>query len=137
MAATRAVIAGALDALNVAAMTDLARIGNGVPLGQSLPYVRVSATTRRFDTFGTFGDEVDLRVHVYTDHQGDDAALTIVAQARELLDDERGQPVKLAASGYTVLQVLFEGDQVMGDELVAGVHVRQRVALFTVKVQPA
>lgn len=136
-AASDAVLAGAFDVLNVASFAALTGVGGGMPVGQTVPWTRLSASERPFDTFGRSGNEVDLRLHVYTTHFGEDQALRIVALAVTLMADQRGQPVKLSASGFTVLQVLFEGDQVMGDELIGAVQTKQRVALFTVRVEVA
>lgn len=138
--AVRAVLAGVLDVLNVAAYTALSTggVSNGVPLlGQSLPYTEVTALERRFDTFGRNGKEVDVDLHWYSDHQGEDEIFQMQTKAVQLLDDERGQAVKVAAEGYTVLQVLYEGDVRMADETVAGVQVRHRAGRFRIRVEVA
>ena len=137
-AATRAVIAGVLDKLaaSVAFMAlSTGGIFNGVNTGASLPYTAVTASERRFDSFGKNGKELDVRVHVLSEHQGEDQALQIIDKAVELLDDERGQAVKVAVAGYTVWQVLYEGDEPMPDLMIGGIQARQRVALFTVRVE--
>lgn len=138
--ASRAVLAGVLDVLGGSATFLALSSGglfSGVSSGAVCPYTVVTASERRYDTFGRNGKEVDVRLHVFSEHGGDDEALRIVASAVALLDDERGQAVKITAAGYTVLQVLYEGDHVMGDELVGGVQVRHRIALFTVRAEVA
>ena len=138
------VSAGVYTVLNVAALTALAPGGIGDDMGQ-----RVLASDGSFATFvlyevretrqGGFGTkpglgtlpEIDLRVHVFSTFQGFSEAQAVMGKVIELLRDPP------AVTGYASWAIFHDETIPLADEIVAGVNVKELVALFRLYVELA
>lgn len=137
------VSAGVYTALNVAAVTNLATGGVGDDLGQ-----RVPATDGSFATFvlfevhetpiGGFGTkagvtgqlpEIDLLVHVFAQFDG---MSTVQAAMNQVIAALVSPPT---VSGYASWAIFHDETLNLGDQLVAGLKVKELVARFRLYVE--
>jgi len=124
-------------ALNVAGMTALvgSRIYDDVPRNPTYPFVWFEVgEPRDVRGFGTGGmPEVGIRVHAFTQYQGEKQGQTILAKAIELLRD-----VSLTVTGYQQAgQVFYDETVVLRDQEIEGVKVQESVAVFRTYLKEA
>lgn len=132
------VSAGLYTVLNVAALLALAPGGVGDDIAQSTgyPFVLYEVHERALGGFGTkpgLGTlpEIDLRVHVFSTFQGLSEAQAVMGKVLELLRDPP------AVTGYASWAIFHDETITVGDELVAGVKVKELVALLRLYVELA
>lgn len=131
------VAAGVFVVLNVAALTALAPggVGDDVAQGTGYPFVLVEVhETPQFALGtkpGTSGAvyEVDLRAHVFTQSEGFSEAAAVMGKVIELLT-----ATPPAVTGYASWAIFHDDTINAGDQLVAGVKVKELVALFRLYV---
>jgi hypothetical protein len=131
------VSAAVFAALNVAALTAIAPGGvtDDVPQGAAFPVVLYEVSERPHGGFGTkpgvVGQlpEVELTVHVYSQYGGMVEAQTVMAKVIELLASPP------AVTGYASWAIFHDETIPVGDELLAGVKVKELVAKFRLYVE--
>jgi hypothetical protein len=129
------VSAALYTALNVAGMTALvgSRIYDDVPRAPTYPFVWFEVgEPRDVRGFGGGGmPEVAIRVHAFTQYQGEKQGQTIIAKAIELLRD-----VALTVTGYEQAgRVFYDETVVLRDQEIEGVKVQEMVAVFRTYVK--
>jgi hypothetical protein len=132
------VSAGVFTALNVAALTALAPGGVCDDVAQSTgyPFVLFAVNEKALGGFGTkpgLGTlpEIDLRVHVFSTFQGWSDAQAVMGKAIELLKDPP------TVTGYGSWAIFHDQTIALADQEIAGVKVKELVALFRVYVELA
>lgn len=123
-------------ALNVAGLTALATGGvhDDVPRNPSFPFVWYEVRERELGRMGGGGfPEVELRVHVFSSYQGAKEPQAIGAKVVELLRDQ-----SISISGYNQAgKIFYDETQLLTDELIAGVKVRELVSFFRIYAEEA
>lgn len=123
-------------ALNVAGLTALvgSRIYDDVPRNPTFPFVWYEVRERDQRGFGTGGfPEIELRVHVFSNYEGTKEAQSIGQKVIELLRDQA-----LSITGYTQAGLVFYDEtQLLSDQVIAGVKVRELVAFFRIYASEA
>ncbi len=123
--------------LHVAGMTALvgSRIYDDVPRNPVYPFVWFEVgEPRDARGFGRGGmPEVAIRVHAFTQYQGEKQGQTIIAKAIELLRD-----VSLTVTGYEQAgQVFYDETVPLRDQEIEGVKVQEIVAVFRTYLKEA
>lgn len=133
LSAVQAVLAAVYTALNVAGMTALCAVHNGVPQTQTFPYLRLGdASEIREDCMGAPGKSVLVRLHVFSQSRSDLESAQIVSKAVELLHYQA-----LTVSGHTLIACQYQQTFNGGTENVGSVETRHTVAEFAVTVRQA
>lgn len=144
--ALAAVSAGIYTVLNVAALTALAPGGVGDDVAQravtpgvdgndtGYPFVLFEVHETAHGGFGTKPGtgqlpQIDLLVHVFSKWQGMTEAQGVVAKVIELLKDPP------AVTGYSSWAIFHDETVNLGDQIVAGVKVKELVARFRLFVE--
>jgi hypothetical protein len=135
--ALAAVSAGIYTALNVAALTALAPggVGDDVAQASGYPFVLFDVNETVQGGLGTKAGsvgvviEVAIRLHVFSQFEGYSEAHAVVAKAIELLADPP------AVTGFASVAIFHDETITVGDELVAGVKVKELVALCRLYVE--
>jgi hypothetical protein len=119
-------------ALNVAGMTALATVYNGVPQGTAFPYAYVgSVTENRLDCFQKPGKDLTVQVHAFSTTNGDTEAAAIVSKAIELLHYQT-----LTVTNHTLIGCQYEQTIDAGANEEDGIGlVRHLVASFRVQLE--
>ena len=131
--ATEAVLAAIYAALNVAAMTALCTVHNGVPQTTTFPYLRTGdAQETREDCMGAPGKNVLVRLHIFSQSRSDLESSRILSKAVELLHYQA-----LTVSGHTLIACQYQQAFNGGTENVGAIETRHTVAEFTVIVRQA
>ncbi len=130
------VSAGVYAALNVVALTNLALGGVGDDIAQKTgyPFVLFEVHERAVGGLGTKPGvkqlpEIDLRVHVFSQYQGGKEAEGIIDKILQLLADAP------AVSGYSSWAIFHDETISLGDQVVAGVKVREWVVMLRLYVE--
>lgn len=130
------VAAGVFAVLNVAALTALAPggIGDDIAQGTGYPFVLVELNEKAMGGFGTkpglgMLPEIDLRVHVFSQFQGWSEAQAVMATVLQLLADPP------TVSGFASWAIFHDRTIQLADEAIAGVKVKELVALFRLYVE--
>lgn len=130
------VSAGVYAALNVAALTVLAPGGvcDDVAQRTGYPFVLFEVQEDRQGGFGTkpgLGTlpQIDLRVHVFSVFQGFSEAQGVMGKVIELLKDPP------TVTGYGSWAIFHDDTIPLGDEVIAGVKVKELVGLFRLYVE--
>jgi hypothetical protein len=123
-------------ALNVAALTALAPGGVSDDIGQntSYPFVLYEVHETRAGGFGTKPGvkqlpEIDLLVHVFSQYAGMTEAQSVMDQVCKLLADPP------TVSGYGSWAIFHDDTINLGDQIVAGLKVKELVARFRLFVE--
>ena len=132
------VSAGIYTVLNVAALTALAPGGVCDDVAQSTgyPFVLYAVHEERFGGFGTKPGtkqlpQIDLLVHVFSQFQGYSEAQGVMGKVMELLKDPP------AVSGYGSWAIFHDETTNLGDQIIAGLKVKELVARFRLFVELA
>jgi len=130
------VSAGVFAVLNVAALTALAPggVGDDVAQGTGYPFVLVEVNEKALGGFGTkpglgMLPEIDLRVHVFSTYQGWSEAQAVMGKVIELLRDPP------TVTGYASWAIFHDQTMALADEEIAGMKVKELVALFRLYVE--
>jgi len=130
------VAVGLYTVLNVAALTDLATggVGDDIAQGTGYPFVLVEVNEHATGGFGTKPGlktlpEIDLRVHVFSTYQGWSEAQGVMGKVLELLADPP------AVTGYSSWAIFHDDTIALADQEVAGVKIKELVALFRLYVE--
>ena len=130
------VSAGLYTVLNVAALTALAPggVGDDIAQGTGYPFVLFEVHERRAGGFGTkpgLGTlpEIDLRVHVFSQFEGYSEAQAVMGKVIQLLADPP------TVTGYASWAIFHDETITLGDQIVAGLKVKELVALFRLYVE--
>lgn len=121
--------------LNVAALTTLAPGGicDDVAQNTGYPFVFYEVSEQPRGGFGTEAGtdllEIDLTVHVYSQYEGLLEAQTVMAKVIERLRDP------ITVTGMANWAVFHDATIPVGDELIAGVKVKELVAKFRLYVE--
>ena len=124
------VSAAIFTALNVAALLALAPggVGDDIAQGTGYPFVLYEVHETPQGGLGTKPGsagvvvELDLRLHVFSQFDGYSEAQAVIAKAIELLADPP------AVSGYASVAIFHDEVITLGDQIVAGVKVKELVA---------
>lgn len=131
--ALEAVLTALYSALNVAGMTALCSVHNGVPASTAYPYLRIGeAVEAREDCMGAPGKDVLVRLHVFSQERSDLQITRIVSKAVELLHYG-----SLSVSGHTLISCQYQQAYPGGTENIGSVETRHHVAEFRVLVRQA
>jgi hypothetical protein len=132
------VSAGVYTVLNVGALTTLAPggVGDDVAQGTGFPFVLFEVHEKALGGFGTkpgLGTlpEIDLRVHVFSTFQGWSEAQAVMGKVIELLRDPP------AVTGYASWAIFHDDTIPLADQEIAGVKVKELVAIFRLYVELA
>lgn len=127
---------GLFTVLNVAALTALAPGGVGDDIAQSTgyPFVLFEVHEKALGGFGTKPGlktlpEIDLRVHVFSAYQGWSEAQGVMGKVIELL------ATPPTVTGYSSWAIFHDATITLADQEVAGVKVKELVALFRLYVE--
>jgi len=130
------VSAGVYAVLNVAALLALAPggVGDDVAQGTGYPFVLVEVNETAMGGFGTKPGlktlpEIDLRVHVFSTYQGWSEAQAVMGTVLQLLADPP------TVTGYSSWAIFHDDTIALADQEVAGVKVKELVALFRLYVE--
>lgn len=130
------VSAGVYTALNVAAVTTLATggVGDDVGQGTGFPFVLFEVHERPKGGFGTkpgVGQlpEIELIVHVYSQFAGMSEAQGVMDQVLKILANPP------TVSGYSSWAIFHDTTINLGDQLVAGIKVKELAATFRLYVE--
>lgn len=131
--AIEAVLTAVYTALNVAAMTALCTVHNGVPQTATFPYLRTGdAVENREDCMGAPGKSVLVRLHVFSQERSDLESARIVSKAIELLHYQA-----LTVAGHTLIASQYQQTFNGGTENVGAIETRHTVVEFIVTVRQA
>lgn len=127
---------GIYTALNVAALTVLAPGGVGDDIAQSTgyPFVLYEVHETREGGFGTKPGtgtlpQIDLRVHVFSQFEGFSEAQAVMGKVIELLKDPP------TVTGYSSWAIFHDETINLGDQIVAGLKVKELVGMFRLFVE--
>jgi len=130
------VSAGVYTVLNVAALTALAPggVGDDIAQGTGYPFVLFEVHEQAQGGLGTkpgLGQlpAIDLRVHVFSQFEGYSEAQAVVAKVIQLLAEAP------TVTGYASWAIFHDETVNLGDQIVAGVKVKELVALFRLYVE--
>ncbi len=130
------VSAAVYAALNVAALLALAPggVGDDIAQGTGYPFVLFEVHEKALGGFGTkpgLGTlpEIDLRVHVFSQFEGYSEAQAVMGQAIALLKDPP------TVTGYASWAIFHDETITLGDQIVAGVKVKELVGMFRLYVE--
>lgn len=130
------VSAGVYTALNVAGLTALAPGGvhDDLPQNTAFPCVLFDVDDYREGGFGTKPgvkqlSRIDLRVHVFSKFAGMSEAQSVMNKVLQLLADAP------TVSGYSSWAIFHDETVNLGDQELAGVKVKELVALFRIYVE--
>jgi hypothetical protein len=125
------VSAGLYTALNIAAVTVLATGGVGDDIAQSTgyPFVLYEVHEKAFGGFGTKPGrgqlpQIDLLVHVFSQYAGLSEGQGVMDQVLKALADPP------AVTGYSSWAIFHDETVNLGDQIVAGLKVKELVARF-------
>ena len=132
-----AVSTGVYTALNIAAVTALATGGVGDDIAQNtgFPFVLFEVHEKPIGGFGTKPGvtgqlpEIDLLVHVFAQGESYVAAQTLMNQVIAALTTAP------AVSGYSSWAIFHDETLNLGDQLVAGLKVKELVARLRLYVE--
>lgn len=131
------VSAGVYTVLNVAALTALAPggVGDDIAQGTGYPFVLVEVHAKAAGGFGTKPgsgqlSEVDLLVHVFSQFDGLSEAQTVMDKVIQLLT-----AAAPAVTGYSSWAIFWDETVNLGDQIVAGLKVKELVARFRLFVE--
>ena len=131
------VSAGVYTVLNVAALTALAPggVGDDIAQGTGYPFVLFEVHESTVHAFGSkpgLGQlpALDLRVHVFSQFEGYSEAQAVLSQAIALLT---ANPPTV--TGYASWAIFHDETLNLGDQIVAGVKVKELVGLFRLYVE--
>lgn len=131
LSAMEAVLTAVYTALNVAGMTALCSVHNGVPQSTTFPYLRTGdAVERREDCMGAPGKAVIVRLHVFSQARSDLESSRIISKAVELLHYSA-----LTVSGHTLIASQYQQTFDAGTENVGAIETRHKVAEFEITVR--
>ncbi len=132
------VSAGIYAALNVAGLTALATggVGDDIAQGTGYPFVLFDVSETAQGGFGTkpgLGQlpEIGLRVHVFSKYEGMKEAQAVMDKVMQLLADPP------AVTGYSSWAIFHDETINLGDQIIAGVKVKELCALFRLYVELA
>lgn len=129
--ALEAVLTAVYGALNVAGMTALCGVYNGVPQASTFPYLRIGeASEQREDCMGQPGKAVTVRLHVFDQGATDLRIVRILSKAIELL-----HYAALTVAGHVLVMSQYQQSYAAGTENIAGVETRHHVAEFLIVVR--
>lgn len=130
------VSAGIYAALNIAAVTALALggIGDDIAQGTGYPFVLYEVHEKAMGGFGTkpgHGQlpQIDLIVHVFSQFEGMSEAQGVMNQVLAALADPP------TVSGYASWAIFHDETINLGDQIVAGIKVKELVARFRLFVE--
>jgi len=130
------VSAAVYTALNVASLTALAPggVGDDIAQGTGYPFVLYEVHETRGGGLGTKPGqgqlpEIDLIVHVFSQFEGLSEAQSVMAQVIHLLADPP------TVTGYGSWAIFHDETINLGDQIVAGLKVKELVARFRLYVE--
>ncbi len=136
--ALSAVSVGVYAALNVSAVTTLATggVGDDIAQGTGFPFVLFEVDETPKGGFGTrpgVGQlpQVDLTVHVFSKYEGMSEAQAVMNQVIGAL------ATPPTVSGYSSWAIFHDETLNLGDQLIAGIKVKELVARFRLYVELA
>lgn len=131
-----AVSSGIFAALNIAAVTALATGGVGDDIAQktAYPFVLYEVHEKALGGFGTKPGrgqlpQIDLLVHVFSQYEGLSEAQGVMDQVLKALADPP------AVTGYSSWAIFHDETINLGDQIVAGIKVKELVARFRLFVE--